>query len=69
MLEMMNLIMKTEEELKYNKIIKEQFNISKISKLVLGTKDGYRQYFHHFYEYYKFLGNGSFGFVVAGKDK
>ena len=40
MLEMMNLIVKTEDELKYKKIIKQQFNISKIPKLVLGMKDG-----------------------------
>ena len=69
MLEMMNLIVRTEEEKKFKKIIKQQFNISKIPKLMLGTKDGLKQYFHHFYEYYKFLGHGSFGFVVAGKDK
>ena len=69
MLEMMNLIVKTEDEAKGKKIMKQQFNISKIPKLVLGTKDGFKQYFQHFYEYYKFLGHGSFGIVVAGKDK
>jgi len=28
-----------------------------------------KQYFGTYYEYYKFLGIGSFGFVVAGKEK
>ena len=42
MLEMMNLIVKTEDEAKGKKIMKQQFNISKIPKLVLGTNDGFK---------------------------
>lgn len=69
MLEAMNLVGKTEDEIKYRKIIKASLKTTKIPKLVLGTKDGNKQYFHQYYEYYKFLGMGSFGFVVAGKEK
>ena len=37
--EAMNLVGKTDDELKYRKIIKSQLKITKIPKLVLGTKD------------------------------
>jgi len=43
--------------------------VAKIPKLILGYQDGVKQYFGTYYEYYKFLGIGSFGFVVAGKEK
>lgn len=64
--EAMNMVGKHDDEVKARKIIKEKLKVTKVPKLVLGYKDEQKIYFGEYYEYIRFLGTGSFGFVVAG---
>jgi len=62
----MNIIGKLEEEIRERKITKEKLKVTKVPKLVLGYNHDAKVYFGDHYEYIRFLGTGSFGFVVAG---
>lgn len=67
--EAMNMVGKNEDEIRARKITKEKLKVTKVPNLVLGYQDDVKQYFRHYYEYIRFLGTGSFGFVVAGTPK
>ena len=64
--ELMNLVGKKDDEIHARKITKEKLKVTKVPKLVLGYQDDLKVYFRDQYKYLKFLGTGSFGFVVAG---
>ena len=67
--EAMNLVGKDEDDLRARRITKDKLKVTKVPNLVLGYKDDVKIYFRHCYEYVKFLGTGSFGFVVSAKEK
>lgn len=49
--------------------MKEKLKVTKIPKLqLIDKKDNTQHNFNEFYDYIKFLGTGSFGFVVAATD-
>jgi serine/threonine protein kinase len=49
--------------------MKEKLKVTKIPKLLLiDNQNNTKHYFNEFYHYIKFLGAGSFGFVVAASD-
>jgi serine/threonine protein kinase len=49
--------------------MKEKLKVTKIPKLqLIDKKDNTKHYFNEYYDYIKFLGTGSFGFVVAATD-
>ena len=62
----MNLVGKKEDEINARKITKEKLKVTKVPRLVLGYQDEIKVYFREHYQYLRFLGTGSFGFVVAG---
>ena len=64
--EAMNMVGKGQDEIQARKIIKEKLKVTKVPKLVLGYQGDQKVYFGEYYEYIRFLGTGSFGFVVAG---
>ncbi len=59
---------KSQEEVKFRSLIKEKLKVTKIPKLILIDKNDISHYFNEYYQYIKFLGTGTFGFVVAAKD-
>ena len=67
--EAMNMVGKDEDEIRARQITKEKLKVTRVPNLVLGYHDDMKQYFRHYYEYVRFLGTGSFGFVVAGSLK
>ena len=49
--------------------MKEKLKVTKIPKLqLIDKKENTKHYFNEYYDYIKFLGTGSFGFVVAATD-
>lgn len=49
--------------------MKEKLKVNKIPKLLLiDKKNNIKHHFNEFYHYIKFLGTGSFGFVIAATD-
>lgn len=60
------MVGKDENEIRAREITKSKLRVTKVPKLVLGYNDDAKVYFSHYYEYIRFLGTGSFGFVVAG---
>lgn len=49
--------------------MKEKLKVTKIPKLLLiDNKNNTKHHFNEFYHYIKFLGTGSFGFVIAASD-
>ena len=62
----MNLVGKDEDDIKARQITKQKLRVTKVPNLLLGYQDDVKKYFSHYYDYLRFLGTGSFGFVVAG---
>ena len=64
-LEAKAMVGKGQDEINFRKLLKEKLKVTKIPRLKLEDKDsGEMYYFSQFYEFEKFLGAGSFGFVV-----
>jgi len=64
------MVGKAQEEINFRKILKEKLKVTKIPRLRLEDKDSGEIFsFNDFYEFKKFLGGGSFGYVVSALDK
>lgn len=59
------MVGKPQEEVKFRKLLREKLKVTKIPKLVFEGDDGTKTRFKDLYKFEKFLGTGSFGFVVA----
>ena len=63
------MVGKPVEEIRLRKLMKEKLQTTSIPKLEFEDHDGTTYKFDDFYDYHKFLGAGSFGFVVSALDK
>ena len=59
------MVGKPEEELKFRYLLKEKLQVTNVPDLKLITQSGEKHRFGDYYEFHKFLGTGSFGFVVS----
>jgi serine/threonine protein kinase len=65
------IVGKTKEQLRIRKLLKERLSVTQVPKLIFEElrKEGiHRMHFEELYQFEKFLGIGSFGFVVAARD-
>jgi hypothetical protein len=63
------MIGKPVEEIKLRKLMKQKLQTTSIPNLEFEDLDGNFIKFHELYDYHKFLGCGSFGFVVSVIEK
>ena len=63
------MVGKPVEEIRLRKLMKEKLQTTSIPALEFEDHDGTTYKFDEFYDYHKFLGAGSFGFVVSALDK
>lgn len=63
------MVGKPMEEIRLRKLMKEKLQTTSIPKLEFEDAEGNFSRFEDYYDYHKFLGCGSFGFVVSGIDK
>lgn len=63
------LVGKPIEEIKLRRLMKQKLQVTSIPDLDFEDIDGNVYKFSDFYDYHKFLGSGSFGFVVSAIDK
>ena len=59
------MVGKPEEELKFRSVLKEKLQVTSVPDLKLISLEGVKHRFGDFYEFNKFLGTGSFGFVIS----
>lgn len=57
------------EEVKLRKLMKQKLQTTSIPALEFDDHDGTSMRFDQLYDYHKFLGCGSFGFVVSAVDR
>jgi hypothetical protein len=63
------LVGKPIEEIKLRRLMKQKLQATSIPDLDFEDIEGNVSKFSDFYDYHKFLGSGSFGFVVSAIDK
>ena len=63
------MVGKPAEEMKLRKLMKQKLSTTSIPDLEFDDCEGNTIKFQDIYDYHKFLGCGSFGFVVSAVDK
>ena len=63
------MVGKPQEELKFRSILKEKLQVTNVPDMKLVAQDGAKYQFSKLYEFHKFLGTGSFGFVISATHK
>jgi serine/threonine protein kinase len=63
------MVGKPKEEIRLRRLMKQKLQTTNIPDLEFEDREGNFIKFSEFYDYHKFLGCGSFGFVVSAVDR